>query len=175
MQSPPGKPPSQSRITLTQLMGPADGNVRGYVHGGFIMKLCDEAGAMAASKHTRRPMVTVTVDQMTFRAPVHIGDLVTVEAVVTWVGRTSIETRVVVSAENVVTGEITHTNTAYLVYVGLDAAGRPAPAPPLTPETPAEQRLFESAVARRALRLQLRQQEPDESPPSGADAAGAAG
>lgn len=166
------KPPSQSRITLTQLMGPADGNVRGYVHGGFIMKLCDEAGAMAASKHARRPMVTVTVDQMTFRAPVHIGDLVTVEAVVTWVGRSSIETRVVVSTENVVTGVIAHTNTAYLVYVGLDAAGRPTPAPPLTPETPEEQRLFEGAIARRALRLQLREHEP---PQPGDDAEGAAG
>ena len=155
----PGKSPAQSRITLTQLMGPADGNVHGNVHGGLIMKLCDEAGAMAASKHARRSVVTVTVDQMTFRAPVHIGDLVMVEAVVTWVGRTSIETRVVVSAENVVTGEIAYTNTAYIVYVGLDSEGRPTPAPPLRPETPEERQLFEQAIQRQAMRLTLRQQE----------------
>lgn len=155
----PTKIPEQSRIRLTQLMGPADGNIRGYVHGGFIMKLCDEAGAMAATRHARRPVVTVTVDQMTFRAPVHIGDLVTVDAVVTWVGRTSMETRVVVSAEDVVTGDINHTNTAYIVYVGLDREGRPAGVPDLAPQTAAEQRLYDEAVERQAFRLMLREQE----------------
>jgi acyl-CoA hydrolase len=153
------KTPAESRIRLTQLMGPADGNVRGYVHGGFLMKLCDEAGAMAATKHARRPTVTVTVDQMTFRAPVHIGDLVTVDAVVTWVGRTSMETRVTVQAENVMTGEINDTNTAYIVYVGLDRVGRPSPVPDLQLETDEERRLYAEAIERQAFRLMQREQE----------------
>lgn len=115
-----GKRPSDSQITLTQLMGPTDANTLGNVHGGFIMKLCDEAGGMAATKHARRPAVTVTVDSMGFHSPVHIGNLMTVRAEVTWVGRTSMETRVVVTAENVISGAVTHTNTAYFVYVALD-------------------------------------------------------
>jgi acyl-CoA hydrolase len=153
------KTPEESRIRLSQLMGPADGNVRGYVHGGFLMKLCDEAGAMAALKHARRPTVTVTVDQMTFRAPVHIGDLVTVDAVVTWVGRTSIETHVEVTAENVMTGESNRTNTAHIVYVGLDRQGRPAPVPGLRLETDVERRRYDEAVERQAFRLMMREQE----------------
>lgn len=168
MDERPTKTPAESRITLTQLMGPADGNIRGYVHGGFLMKLCDEAGAMAATKHARRPTVTVTVDQMTFRAPVHIGDLVTVNAVVTWVGRTSMETRVTVSAENVMTGDIAHTNTAYIVYVGLDRVGRPSPVPRLQPETDEEQRLYDEAVERQAFRLMLREQEKAQRDPESA-------
>ncbi len=154
-----GKSPSESRIVLTQLMGPADGNIRGNVHGGVIMKLCDEAGAMAAIKHARRPVVTVTVDQMTFRAPIHIGHLVTVKAVVTWAGRTSLETCVLVTSENVITGEISHTNTAFFVYVALDETGQPTRVPPLVCETEEERILYEEAMARRALRLQLRHQE----------------
>jgi acyl-CoA hydrolase len=125
-----GKTISQSRVTLTQLMGPGHANTMGNVHGGHIMKVCDEAGGMAAIKHARRPVVTVTVDSMAFHSPVHIGDLLTVTAEVNWVGRTSMETRVVVTAENVLSGRVTHTNTAYFVYVGLDEDGRPAAVPP---------------------------------------------
>ena len=115
-----GKRPSESQITLTQLMGPTNANNLGNVHGGFIMKLCDEAGGMAATKHARRPAVTVAVDSMAFHSPVSIGNLMTVRAEITWVGRTSMETRVVVTAENVISGAVTHTNTAYFVYVALD-------------------------------------------------------
>lgn len=154
-----GKRPFESQITLTQLMGPTNANNLGNVHGGFIMKLCDEAGGMAATKHARRPAVTVTVDSMAFHSPVHIGNLMTVRAEVTWVGRTSMETRVVVTAENVITGEVTHTNTAYFVYVALDEDGRPVPVPPLILETEEEKARFERAAQRQALRLQRRHQE----------------
>jgi uncharacterized protein (TIGR00369 family) len=112
-----GRTVEQSRVTLTQLMGPGEANTMGNVHGGTLMKLCDEAGGMAATKHARRPAVTVAIDSMSFHSPVHIGNLVTVSAEVTWVGRTSMETRIVVSAEDILTGEMTHTNTAYFVYV----------------------------------------------------------
>ncbi len=154
-----GKRPSESQITLTQLMGPSNANNLGNVHGGFIMKLCDEAGGMAATKHARRPAVTVAVDSMAFHSPVSIGNLMTVRAEITWVGRTSMETRVVVTAENVIAGAVTHTNTAYFVYVALDEDGRPVPVPPLVLETEEEKARFERAANRQALRLQHRHQE----------------
>ena len=95
-----GRRVGDSRVTLTQAMGVTEANVLGNVHGGVIMKLCDEAGGMAAIKHARRPMVTVAVDSMSFHSPVHIGNLLTVKAEVTWVGRTSLETRLVVTSED---------------------------------------------------------------------------
>lgn len=154
-----GKRPSDSQITLTQLMGPINANTLGNVHGGLIMKLCDEAGGMAATKHARRPAVTVTVDSMNFHSAVNIGNLMTVSAEVTWVGRTSMETRVVVTAENVITGAVTHTNTAYFVYVALDENGRPSQVPPLILDTDAQRDRFERAAKRQKERLQRREQE----------------
>lgn len=158
------KRPQQSQVILTQVMGPADANILGNVHGGIIMKLCDEAGGMAAIKHARRPVVTVVVDSMSFHSPVHIGNLVTVMAEVTWAGRTSMETRVVVTAEDVLTGEVTHTNTAYFVYVAMqpkvaDEKGRPAPVPGLILETEEEMARFERAAKRQEYRLKQRRQE----------------
>lgn len=138
----------RSRVTLTQLMGPERANILGNVHGGMIMKLCDEAGAMASSRHALRPTVTVAVDSMSFHSAVHIGELLTVTAEVSWVGRTSMETRVVVQSEDIVKGKLTHTNTAFFVYVALDEHGKPAVVPPLVCETPEE----EAQVARAALR-----------------------
>lgn len=128
----------------------------GNVHGGIIMKLCDEAGGMAATKFARHPAVTVAVDSMAFHSPVHIGNLLTVQAEVTWTGRTSMEARVLVTAEDVITGELTHTNTAYFVYVALDENGRPTPVPPLLCETDEERARLERAEMRRQIRLQIR-------------------
>ncbi len=146
----------ESRVTLTQVMGPANANTLGNVHGGLIMKLCDEAGGMAAAKHARHPAVTVTVDSMSFLSPVHIGNLVTVQAEVTWVGRTSIETWVKVTAENVLTGEVTHTNSAYFVYVALGVDGRPTAVPPLICETDEELARCREAEERQEARLRRR-------------------
>jgi acyl-CoA hydrolase len=148
-----GKRSSDSKVTLTQVMNVTDANLLGNVHGGLLMKLCDEAGGIAAARHAGRPAVTVAVDSMTFYSPVKIGNLVTSTAEVSWVGHTSIETRVVVKAENVLSGEVTHTNTAYFVYVALDENGRPTPVPPLICETAEEQARFERGEARRARRL----------------------
>jgi acyl-CoA hydrolase len=151
-----GKRTGDSKVTLTQVMNVTDANVLGNVHGGLLMKLSDEAGGIAAIRHACRPAVTVTVDSMTFHSPVHIGNLVTFSAEVTWVGRTSMETRVVVAAENVLTGEITHTNTAYFVYVALGEDGRPTEVPPLICETDEEKERFERGLARQERRLQER-------------------
>jgi uncharacterized protein (TIGR00369 family) len=150
------QPSSASRITLAQLMQPQDANLYGNVHGGYVMKLMDEAGASAAIRHAHQPVVTVAVDQVHFREPIHIGDLLTVMAELTYVGRTSIEVRIEVEAENLVTRQVKHTNTAYFVYVALDVNGRPAPVPPLRLDTDAERRQWEGAEKRQAYRLAQR-------------------
>jgi uncharacterized protein (TIGR00369 family) len=158
----PAKPVAASRVTLSQLMQPEHANLRGDVHGGWIMKLVDEAGALAAMRHAQARVVTVAIDQMRFHEPIRIGDLVTLHAEVTYVGRTSLETRVQVISENPVTGQTTHTNTAYLVYVALDEAGRPVPVPPLLPETEAERRRLRAGGERQAYRLAQRQREKED-------------
>ena len=154
-----GRPVSESRVTFTQPMGVTDANVLGNVHGGIIMKLCDEAGAYAAMKHARRPVVTVSVDSMSFHSAVNIGNLLTVSAEVTWVGRTSLETRLLVTAEDLFSGVITHTNTAYFVYVALDEGSQPAAVPPLVCETDEERRLFAEGAERQSIRLARRGRE----------------
>ncbi|MCL4802887.1 MAG: acyl-CoA thioesterase [Anaerolineae bacterium] len=154
-----GRKVSESRITLSQHMGVTEANVLGNVHGGVIMKLCDEAGGTSAMKHARRPVVTVAVDSMSFHSPVHIGNLLTVQAEVTWVGRTSLETRLVVTAEDIMTGTVVHTNTAYFVYVALDDGGCAVEVPSLICETEEERILQEEGAARQALRLERRRQE----------------
>lgn len=152
------KRPGESRVVLTQLMGPGDANPLGNVHGGVLMKLCDEAAGMAATKHARRPSVTVVVDSMAFHSPVQVGDLVTVSAEITWVGRTSMEIRALVNAENVLSGDITHTNTAYFVYVALGEDGRPTPVPELLCESEEERARFRRAEERQKYRLEQRKQ-----------------
>lgn len=117
------------------------------------MKLVDEAGGLCAMRHARRPTVTVALDSMTFHSPVRVGNLLTLHASVNWVGRSSIEVGVRVEAENPVTGEITHTNSAYAVYVALDDRGRPSPVPPLVLETDEERRHWEEGEERQQLRL----------------------
>lgn len=154
-----GKPVRASQVTLSQLMQPEHANLRGDVHGGWIMKLADEAGALAAMRHAQTRVVTVAIDHMRFHEPIRLGDLVILEAEVTFVGRTSMETRVRVIAENPITGKRTRTNTAYLVYVALDDDGRPQPAPPLVPETEAEIRRYEAGRLRQAHRRAHREEE----------------
>jgi acyl-CoA hydrolase len=151
-----GKRPRESKVTLTQVMNVTDANVLGNVHGGLLMKLSDEAGGIAAARHAGCVAVTVVVDSMEFHSPVHIGNLVTFDAEVTWVGRTSIETRVVVTAENVLTGQVMHTNTAYFVYVAVDDNGRPTPVPELICETEEERERFARGAERRQRRLSER-------------------
>ena len=142
-----------SRISLSQLMHPEHANLLGNVHGGWIMKLVDEAGALACMRHAQRRIVTVAIDSMVFRNPIKIGDLVLLTAEVTYTGRTSMEAEVQVQAENPITGERTHTNTAYLVYVALDDDGKPVAVPPIKAETEDEIRKMESAKERQARRL----------------------
>ncbi len=147
------KPMSASRINIAQMMHPEHANLLGNVHGGWIMKLADEAGALACMRHAQRRVVTVAIDSMVFRNPIKIGDLVLLNAEVTYTGRTSMEAEVQVQAENPITGVRTNTNTAYLVYVALDDAGKPTPVPPIKAETEDEKRKMESAKERQVRRL----------------------
>jgi uncharacterized protein (TIGR00369 family) len=143
-----------SRISIAQLMQPEHANNLGNVHGGWIMKLVDEAGALAFMRHAGRRVVTVAIDSMVFRQPIRIGDLVILTAEVTFAGRTSGEVEVQVIAENPVTGDQTHTNTAYLVYVALDDDSNPTVVPPLKAETEDEILRMEQARLRQERRLQ---------------------
>jgi uncharacterized protein (TIGR00369 family) len=151
------KPVSASQVTLVQLMEITDANVAGLVHGGVIMKLVDTAAGIAAFKHAGGLCVTVSMDEMSFLEPVHVGDTVTVEASVNDVGRTSLEVGVRVESENIRTGERTHTSSAYLVFVALDEEGRPRYVPPVLAETDEEQRRQHEAKIRRETRIAHRE------------------
>jgi acyl-CoA hydrolase len=139
-------------------MGPTDANSTGNIHGGTVMKLVDEAAGLAAVKHARKRVVTAAMDRMTFLVPIRIGELVTFTATVNAAWRTSMEVGVRVVAENPRTGEIQHTNTAYLTMVALDEEGSPSEVPALMAETPDEQRRMREAELRRANRLAEREE-----------------
>jgi acyl-CoA hydrolase len=138
-------------------MGVGEANLAGNVHGGVIMYLCDEVAGIAAVRHCGSRVVTVAMDRMTFLHPVYVGHLVTVKATVNAVWRTSMEVGVRVEAENIRTGEVTHTSTAYLTMVALDEEGQPTEVPPLAPETPDEHRRAREAQLRRDNRLAERE------------------
>ena len=152
------RPPSFSRTVLSGLMGPENANVLGNVHGGHVMKLVDEAGGLTCMRHSGQRVVTVAVDQMTFKHPIRIGDLLTLTSEVSYVGRTSMEVEVTVQAENPTTGESWHTNTAYLVYVAIDEKGKPVPVPPLEPESERQRKRMAQGEARQAYRLSQQRQ-----------------
>ncbi len=143
-----------SAITLSQFMNPEHANSLGNVHGGVILKLCDECGGIVASRHARRPAVTVAIDSVTFHHPVRVGQLLMLHGRITYVGRTSMEVEVMVEAEDLLTGEITHTNSAYFIYVALDDRGRPTPVPRLELTTQEERQRFEEGRERQRLRLE---------------------
>ena len=142
-----------SRISIAQLMQPEHANNLGNVHGGWIMKLVDEAGALACMRHAQKRVVTVAVDSLVFREPIKIGHLIILNAEVSYVGRTSLEAEVQVIAENPITGERIHTNNAYLVYVALDDDGKPTSVPELIIETEEEKLRMEQAKKRQAYRI----------------------
>jgi uncharacterized protein (TIGR00369 family) len=154
--NPIAKTPQASRITVAQLMQPEHANNLGNVHGGWIMKLVDEAGALACMRHCQRRVVTVFIDKMEFHQPIRIGDLVTLTAEVTYTGRTSIEAEIKVTAEDPTTGEQVHTNTAYVVYVALDDERRPTKVPPIQASTSEEQAKLDAGKKRQTERLARR-------------------
>jgi acyl-CoA hydrolase len=149
------KPVSASQVTMARQMMPNDANPWGYVHGGVVMKMVDEAAGSAAIRHARCRVATAAIDYMSFLHPVHVGDLLLLKASVNDVGRTSMEVGVRVETENMLTGEQHHTSSAYVVMVALDESGRPSPIPPVVPGTPEESQRMAAAKIRRAQRKVL--------------------
>jgi acyl-CoA hydrolase len=146
-------PTDDDHLVLVHWMGLADANAAGFVHGGTIMKFCDEAAGLAAVRHSRCRVVTAAADRMTFLVPVHVGELVSFHAAVNAVWNTSMEVGVRVEAENPRTGEVRHTNSAYLTMVALDEDSRPARVPPLEAADATARRREAEAQVRRANRL----------------------
>ena len=151
--APASRRPADTISVLTYRTGPQDANIAGHVHGGWIMKLCDDAAVIAAARHVGGRVVTAAVDRMKFRSPVHVGDLLTLRATVNAAWRSSMEVGVRVESEDVTTRQVRHTCTAYLTMVALDEHERAAPVPPLEPVTDEERRRHDDASRRRELRL----------------------
>ena len=143
-----------SKTVMSRTMLPSDANPYGNVHGGEVMKLIDAVAGAAATRHARARVVTARIDELSFLAPVYVGHLVTAKASVNHVGRTSMEIGVRVEAEDMLTGNLVHVASSYLVFVATDDRGRPVPLPPLVAETDDERRRMKAAETRRSLRLQ---------------------
>ena len=148
-----GKPVSQSRTTMTEVVLPNDANTHGNILGGKVMHLMDMAGAIATFRHSRMPVVTVSVDSVRFLHPIKVGQLVLLEASVTRAFTTSMEVEVQVFSEDPLSGKRMKTSTAFLTFVALDKDGRPAKIPPLIAETQEEESRYRAALRRRRRRL----------------------
>ena len=152
------RPAAQSASMLVKWMGISDANSAGFIHGGVVMRLCDEAAGIAAIRHCGGRIVTAGMDRMTFLHPVNLGELLTCRAQVNAAWRTSMEVGVRVEAENARTGETRHTSTAYLTMVALDDNGKPTAVPRLELSGDTEQRRQREAELRRKNRLTEREQ-----------------
>jgi len=148
-----GRTVSGSKTVMARTMLPSDANPYGNVHGGEVMRLIDDCAGAAAIRHARMRVVTAFVDELSFLAPVYVGNFVTAKASVNHVGRTSMEVGVRVEAEDLETGKVVHVSSAYLVFVAIDADGKPIELPPLITETDDERRRLRAAEQRREARL----------------------
>ncbi len=149
----------ETQHETSQLMMPQHSNNLNNVFGGVILSMMDTAAAVCAIRHARATCVTVSVDRVDFREPIHVGELVIMKCSVNFVGRTSMEVGVRVEAEHLLTGVRRHTNSCYLTYVALDATGRPVEVPRLLPQSTADVRRYEAAAERRRRRLEERNAE----------------
>ncbi|MBU0995072.1 MAG: acyl-CoA thioesterase [Proteobacteria bacterium] len=154
-----GKRVEDSRVILSLVMLPQDANPAGLVHGGVIMKQIDNAAGVVATKHTRTVCVTASIDRLDFYNPVQVGNLVTFQASLNLVGKTSMEVGVRVETEDLLTGKKTHTASAYLTFVALGPNFKPVEVPPLILETDAEKRRDREARKRREIRLAEKKKE----------------
>ncbi len=148
-----GRHPRDSETVMSELMMPQHANIMGNVFGGVVLSLVDRVAAVAAIRHSNRQCVTVSVDKVDFREPIHVGELLTAYGRVNFAGKTSMEVGVKVLSENPLTGQKRHTNSCYLTYVALDDNRVPTDVPPILPETPDEKRRYDRAAQRRASRV----------------------
>ena len=142
-------------LTMTVLMTPDMANFSGNVHGGTILKLLDQVAYACASRYAGRYVVTLSVDQVTFREPIHVGELVSFLASVNFTGNTSMEIGIKVLTENIQDQTVRHANSCFFTMVAMDDARRPVAVPPLVPNTPDQQRRFDAAKVRRQLRQEF--------------------
>ncbi|MBA3467327.1 MAG: acyl-CoA thioesterase [Gemmatimonadaceae bacterium] len=147
---------AETQHETAQLMMPQHANVLGHVFGGVMLSMMDTTAAVSAIRHARKACVTVSVDRVDFREPIHVGDLVIMKSSVNFVGKTSMEVGVRVESENLVTGVRRHTNSCYLTFVAIDRNGKPSPVPAVRPETADEIRRYDAAKERREVRLKER-------------------
>lgn len=143
------------QLSMTVLMTPDMANFSGNVHGGHILKLLDQVAYACASRYASQYVVTLSVDQVMFLQPIHVGDLVTFLASVNHTGTSSMEVGIKVVAEDIRNKIVRHVNSCFFTMVAVGADGRPVPVPPLLPATPDEKRRFESAMLRKKLRQEL--------------------
>jgi acyl-CoA hydrolase len=150
-----GRTVDKSRVEMVEVVLPNDANPLGNILGGKVMHLIDVAGAVAAHRHARSHVVTVSVDTLDFRYPVRVGQIIVLRAFVTRAFHTSMEVEVNVYSEDYVTGKTRQTSSAFLTYVAVDESGKPAAVPPLIPRTAIERRRYREALERRRRRLAL--------------------
>ncbi len=150
----PKSAPLQSELTMSVLMTPDYANFTGNVHGGDLLKMLDQVAYACASRYSGSYVVTLSVDQVTFREPIHVGELVTFLASVNYVGNTSMEIGIRVEAENIQERTIRHTNSCYFTMVAVDKQGKPTPVPPLEIKDELHQCRFDAAKLRKELRSQ---------------------
>ncbi|KKW67843.1 VdlD [Lampropedia cohaerens] len=149
--------PGNHQLTMTVLMMPDMANFSGNVHGGQLLKLLDEVAYACASRYAGTYVVTMSVDQVVFRQPIHVGELVTFLASVNYTGRTSMEIGIKVVTENIQKRLVRHTNSCFFTMVAMDERGKPTAVPPLNPQTPDEKRRYHQAQQRRQLRQELQE------------------
>ena len=144
-------------LTMSEVMTPEKVNFSGNIHGGYILKLIDQVAYACASRYSGRYVVTLSVDQVLFKKPVYLGELVTCYASVNYVGKTSMEIGIKVVAENLAARERRHTNSCYVTMVAVDEALKPTAVKPLTLENDTQRRRFEEGKLRKETRLQAYQ------------------
>ncbi|MFQ5825431.1 MAG: acyl-CoA thioesterase [bacterium] len=152
------KPISESKVEMLEIVLPNDANTLGNILGGKVMHMIDMACAVAAHRHCRRPVVTVSMDYLNFKHPIKVGESIIVQASVNRVFCTSMECGAKVMSENLNTGERKHTSSAYLTFVALDENNRPVAVPPVIPETEDEKRRWREAGIRREQRMKIKAQ-----------------
>ncbi len=146
-------------LFMTVLMTPDMANFSGNVHGGTILKFLDQVAYACASRYAQAYVVTLSVDRVVFREPIHVGELVTFSASVNYTGRTSMEVGIRVETENIQRGDTRHTNSCYFTMVAVDDDGKPLELPPLEPVTTVGRQRYEAARRRRDLRRETEQRE----------------
>ncbi len=159
MAEPKGKPVRESWVEMVQVVRPGDANPLGIAFGGTVVAWMDMAAAVAAMRHARKPVVTASIDNLSFLSPIRVGELAIIRSAVHYTGRTSMEVGVWIESENPITGERKPTTHGYLTFVALDEHGRPTPVPPVIPETPEEKQRYNEAKRRREYKLRLREEQ----------------